>query len=89
MNKGDLIEAVASELKLNKIEASKAVEAVLANITKGVKTDQKVNLAGFGTFVRRTRAARTVTNPQTRQPIQVGESVTCAFKASSTLKESL
>lgn len=89
MNKGDLVEAVASELNTNKADAAKAVEAVLACITKGVKTDSKVSIVGFGSFIKRDRAARTMTDPRTKQPIQVAASTTCAFKPSSLLKESL
>jgi len=89
MNKGDLVEAVASELNTNKTEAAKAVEAVLSCIAKGVKTDGKVSIVGFGSFIKRDRAARTMNDPRTGKPIQVAASSTCAFKPSELLKGSL
>ena len=89
MNKGDLIDLVAAEMKSSKAEAGRAVETVLECITQGLKTEQKVALAGFGTFVKRQRAARTGINPATKQPIQIGPTKTCSFKPSATLKETL
>ena len=71
MNKGELIEAVASQLAGSKVEATKAVEAVIASITQGIQHDQKVAISGFGTFVRKERAARRGVNPATKQPMTI------------------
>ncbi len=89
MNKTDLIESVASQMESTKSDATKAVEAVIESITRGLKTDEKVAISGFGTFQRKVRAARTGMNPATKQPIQIPESTTCAFKPSQNLKETL
>jgi DNA-binding protein HU-beta len=89
VNKGDLIEAVASELKLSKTEAGRAVDAVLDSITKGVQQHEKVSLIGFGTFAKKHRAARAGINPITKEPIQIKASTTCGFKPSATLKDAL
>lgn len=89
MNKGDLIEAVASELKVTRPEAQKAVETVLDCISLGVKRDDKVAIAGFGTFAKKLRAARQGINPATKQPIEIKASTTCTFKPATQMKESL
>ncbi len=89
MNKGELIDAVATELKTSKADAARAVDAVLECITTGLRTDEKVTLVGFGTFQKRTRAARTGMNPVTRAPMQIKASKTCGFKPSVQLKGSL
>jgi DNA-binding protein HU-beta len=89
MNKGELIDAVATELKTSKADAARAVDAVLECITTGLKTDQKVTLVGFGTFQKRTRAARTGMNPVTKAPMQIKASKTCGFKPSVQLKGAL
>ena len=86
MNKGDLIEAVASELKTSKADASRAVDAVLECITKGLKSDRKVNIVGFGTFAKRQRGARQGVNPVTKERIQIKPMITCGFRPSSVLK---
>ncbi len=89
MNKGELIDQVSVELKTSKAEAGRVVEAVLECITKGVKKENKVALAGFGTFTKRKRAARMGINPATKEPIKIAASTTCGFKPATALKETL
>lgn len=89
MNKGDLIESVASQLNESKAQATKIVDAVLDGISQGVQRDGKVTITGFGSFERKERAARTGINPATRQPIEIKASRTINFRPSQSLKESL
>ena len=46
MNKGQLVEQVASELGDTKASASRAVDAVINSITNGIKVDESVTAAG-------------------------------------------
>lgn len=89
MNKSDLIEAVASQMESSKTDASKALEAVLAAITSGVQKDEKVQITGFGTFAKKTRAARDGINPATKEKIRIAESTTCGFKPAAALKDAM
>lgn len=89
MNKGQLIEQVASELGASKAAAGKAVEAVIASITRGIQRDSAVTIAGFGTFSKKDRAPRTVRNPATGEPLALDASRTVAFKASPALKKTV
>jgi DNA-binding protein HU-beta len=87
MNKGELIEAVAKDLKGSKAAAERAVSAIIGNITKGLKKDKKVQLVGFGTFSVRKRSARNGLNPKTKEPIKIPASKTVGFKAGQVLKD--
>ena len=89
MNKGQLIERVASELGSTKTAAGKAIEAVIACITEGIKDDSGVTISGFGTFSKKLRAPRTGVNPATGEPMQIKASKTVAFKPSQALKETV
>lgn len=89
MNKGDLIEAVAKDLKESKAASERAVNAVLKNVTKGLKKDKKVQLIGFGTFEVRKRKARKGRNPQTGETINIKARRTVGFKAGQALKNSI
>ncbi len=89
MNKGDLVQSVASELKISKAGAQRAVDAVLASISKGLRCDAKVNIVGFGTFAKRRRTAREGVNPITKQRMHIAASITCGFRPSSQLKEEI
>ncbi len=86
MNKGQLIETVASELGDSKASATRAVEAVITGITAGIKQDDAVTIVGFGTFSKKNRKARTGRNPMTGEPMQIKASTTVAFKPSQSLK---
>jgi DNA-binding protein HU-beta len=87
MNKGQLIEAVASELGESKAVASRAVDAVINSITHGIKRDKGVTIVGFGTFARKQRRARVGRNPLTGKPMPIEASTTVGFKPSPTLKQ--
>ncbi|MCL4210056.1 MAG: HU family DNA-binding protein [Phycisphaeraceae bacterium] len=89
MNKGELIEAVAAELGESKAQASRAVEAIIKAISTGVKKDDAVTIVGFGTFQKKTRAARTGRNPATGEPMKIKATKTVGFKPSPSLKSSL
>ncbi|MGE8249711.1 MAG: HU family DNA-binding protein, partial [Stenotrophomonas bentonitica] len=56
MNKTELIDAVAEAADLTKAESSRAVDAVIASVTKALKGGDAVTLVGFGTFQVRDRA---------------------------------
>lgn len=89
MNKGELVAAVGAKLQCNKAEAGKAVDAVLASITEGVRESDKVTVPGFGTFKKVHRKARTGRNPITKEPIPIPASVTMSFSASATIKNGM
>ena len=89
MNKGDLIEAVAKELKESKAGSERAVNAILISIKKGLKKDKKVQLVGFGTFEVRKRKARKGRNPRTGETITIKARKTVGFKAGQDLKNSV
>ncbi|MDG1072716.1 MAG: HU family DNA-binding protein [Akkermansiaceae bacterium] len=91
MNKGELIEAVQKKLgsEATKRLAEDALAAVLGSIEEGVKSDQKVQIIGFGTFEVKNRAARMGRNPKTGEAMQISASKSVGFKPSSTLKKSL
>jgi len=86
MNKADLTEAVAKELKTSKAQAEAAINAVLNCIAKGLKKDKKVQLIGFGTFEVRRRKARMGRNPQTGEQMKIKASKTVGFKVGKALK---
>ena len=89
MTKAELVEFVAEKADLTKADAARAVEAVVAGVTKGLKKEGKVTLVGFGTFTAKKRAARTGRNPQTGAEVKIAARVVPGFKAGSKLKDAL
>jgi DNA-binding protein HU-beta len=89
MNKAEFVNAVADAAGMTKVEAGKAVEAVIEVIKKALKKGDSVALVGFGTFVVRKRAARTGRNPRTGQQIKIKASKNPSFKAGKALKDAI
>lgn len=89
MTKDQLIEVMAEEAEITKAQAGKAMKSMFDNITKSLKSGNKVGFVGFGTFDVSKRAARTGRNPQTGEPIQIKAANVPKFKAGKSLKEAL
>jgi DNA-binding protein HU-beta len=85
MNKGQLIDAIASEAKITKASATRALDAFINNTSKSLRKGDKVTLVGFGTFSVVKRAARTGRNPQTGKEIKIASRKVAKFKAGTEL----
>ena len=70
-------------------DAEKAVNAVIACIGDALASGDKIQIAGFGTFEVRERAAKTARNPRTGETIDVPACKVPAFKAGSALKDAV
>ena len=93
MNKSELTQKLAERTNLSKADAAKAVDALFASdsgiISEALRTGQKVQITGFGSFETRKREARTGRNPRTGKEIKIGASTSAAFRAGKGLKDSL
>ena len=90
MNKADLIDVVASETGSTKVDAAKALDAVVNAVTGALAKGDSVSLVGFGTFSVRHRAAREGINPQNpSQKIHIPAATVPVFKAGKALKASV
>ena len=87
MNKTELIDGVAAAADLSKAEAGRAVDAVVAEITKALKEGDAVTLVGFGTFQVRERAERTGRNPKTGDAVALPGKHVPHFKPGKELRE--
>jgi len=87
VNKGELIDRVASDLGSTKNVAKMAVECVLNNISECLARGEAVRLVGFGTFGIRKREKRTARNPRTGEKISIQAMNVPFFKAGRELKE--
>ena len=86
MNRSELIAALAEKTNSTKVDADKAIAALLDTITTTLTKGDNVALVGFGTFEVRKRAARTGRNPATGAVLKIKASKAPAFKAGAGLK---
>ena len=89
MNKTDLVNVVASETNLTKKDSEAAVNAAIAAIVDALKSGDKVQLIGFGTFEVKEVAEREGRNPKTGEVIKIPASKKPSFTASKVLKDQL
>ena len=89
MNKAQLIDAIAKEAKLTKVDSGRVLDATITAISKSLKKGENVTLIGFGTFAIAKRAARTGRNPQTGKPIKIAAKKVAKFKAGAALAKSV
>ena len=89
MSKTELVAAIAEKTGLTKKDSEAAVNAFIGTVTEQLKTGEKVQLIGFGTFEVSERAARTGRNPQTGADMTIAASKAPKFKAGKALKELL
>ncbi len=89
MTKTELIEAVAGDLGISKTESQKIVETIFGRITTALSTEGKMQIQGFGTFMKKLRKERMGRNPQTKEPMLIPASKTVTFKPGQDLKSKL
>lgn len=89
MNKTELVAAIAEKAEISKKDADKAVAAFIDTVTEALKSGDKIQLVGFGTFEVRERPERTGRNPQTKETITIPASKVPAFKAGAGFKSAV
>ena len=89
MNKAQLIEAIASEAKMTKADAKKALEAFITSTSKALKKGDRVALVGFGSFSVSKRAARKGRNPQNGKEIKIAAKKVVKFRAGADLAKKI
>ena len=85
MNKAELIDAMAEEANMSKVDAKKALDAFTNSIANAMNNGDKVALIGFGSFEVATRAARTGRNPRSGDTIEIAAKKVIKFKPGAGL----
>jgi DNA-binding protein HU-beta len=71
VNKRDLIGKIASDARLTRDQASRALDALVEGIRTGLSRGDRVTISGFGSFGVLHRKARRVRNPSNGKAIDV------------------
>lgn len=87
MNKEQIIEAMASELKFTKADAERSLNAFLNITVKALKKGVKVKLVDFGTFTVVKRAARIGRNVKANKEVKIPARKVVRFKAGLDLSQ--
>ena len=86
MNKAQLVSRMSKESGLTKAASGKALDALIAIVTRSLRKGERVVLVGFGTFLVSKRKARMVKNPQSGAPLRIPARRVARFSAGKDLK---
>jgi DNA-binding protein HU-beta len=89
MNKQDLIDNIATKAQTTKKIAYACLDAFMETVTETIKKGDVVQLTGFGTFKRKSRAARVGRNPQTGKPLNIPAKLVPAFSPGKGFKNAV
>ena len=89
MNRGELIEKIAKDAKISKVQAGNALNSAIDGMTSSLKKGGKVTLVGFGAFSVTSRKARVGRNPQTGAALKIPARKVAKFVAGSELKKAI
>lgn len=88
MNKSDLIETLVRKLpNLSGRDVEVIVNTIFDSMTDSLKSGERIEIRGFGSFEVRTRKPRLGRNPKTGMSVDVDQRKVPFFKVGKELRE--
>ncbi|NOQ45281.1 MAG: integration host factor subunit beta [Desulfobulbaceae bacterium] len=87
MNKSELIETLAEEIKVPIREAASIVNTIIDTMTDTLAKGESIEIRGFGSFVVKEYGSYTGRNPKTGEKIKVAPKKLPFFKVGKDLRE--
>ena len=87
MTKADLIEEVSRVVEMTRKESEVIVEAIFDSVVRSLRSGDKIEIRGFGSFRTRQRKPRVGRNPKTGERVDVPAKKIPFFKPSKELKD--
>ena len=89
MTKADLVDKVTSLGDLTRRDGEVIVDTLFDSVIGALKSGDKIEIRGFGSFRTRQRKARTGRNPKTGDKVEVPAKRVPFFKPSKELRDSV
>ena len=87
MTKADLIDEVSRVVEMTRKESEAIVETIFDSIVRSLRTGDKIEIRGFGSFRTRQRQARIGRNPKSGDRVDVPAKKIPFFKPSKELRD--
>lgn len=87
MTKAELIEDVSRAVEMSRKDSETIVETIFESIVKSLRSGEKIEIRGFGSFRTRQRKPRIGRNPKTGARVDVPAKKIPYFKPSKELKD--
>ena len=86
MNKSQLVNAVAEDVNLSKVDVKKVVDSLFVKMEKALDSGDKVVLSGFGVFTVANTAERQGRNPRTGESVRIAARRSVRFRSNMEIK---
>jgi len=87
MTKAELIDEVSRKVEMSRKDSEVIVETIFGSVVHALRTGEKVEIRGFGSFRTRQRQPRIGRNPKTGTRVDVPAKRIPFFKPSKELKD--
>ena len=87
MTKAELIEEVSRAVQMTRKDSEQIVDTIFDSIVHALRSDDKIEIRGFGSFRTRKRQPRIGRNPKTGAKVDVPAKKIPFFKPSKELKD--
>ena len=82
MNKAQFVEAIALDANIPKVEARKAIDAMILLTVQALREGERLTLTGLGTFSIQQRSERVGRNPRTGATVKIPPRKVIKFRPS-------
>lgn len=89
MNKSQLIDAIAADSGLSKVDSARALDSLVDTVARMLKKGDDVSITGFGKFSVISRKARQGVNPRTGERVKIKASKAPKFSPGAGLKQAV
>ncbi len=89
LTRGDLCEAIHSEIGLSRSECAKLVESVISEMGDALARGETVKISGFGTFNLRDKPERMGRNPKTGVEVRIPDRRVMTFRPSKRMRDEI
>ena len=89
MTKADIVSNISDQLGIDKTDVQSTVESFMKEIKNSLESGENVYLRGFGSFIVKTRAAKTGRNILAKKSIRIPAHNIPSFKPAKEFMENV
>jgi len=89
MNKSELVESLSVQYGLSLKKSEEVVSTIVSALTAALRSGERIEIRGFGSFVVNEYKAYLGRNPKTGEPIEVKPKKLPFFKVGKELREKI
>lgn len=89
MTKADLVEQISYKTGIERAVVQTTIETFMKSVKNSLEKGENVYLRGFGSFIIKTRAAKTGRNISKNKPVQIPAHNIPAFKPAKVFTENV